>query len=168
MAQVKERGRGWGRKRRKRLDKSRDCWKPPTWPVMPEFAHWHLMLSSVVKIDQQNVWPSVERKWTLEDACVKPKSFIFSILERVDVVNGEISMNPNDQCGLCTFVYLIRLKGRTRGEVLKFSSKPPYGFEVVKCDKHSSQVFSIRDAYLYKVKAQLDRTSYRSRHGTEN
>ena len=51
---------------------------------------------------------------------MKPKSFIFSILERVDVVNGEISMNPNDQCGLCTFVYLIRLKGRTRGEVLKF------------------------------------------------
>ena len=74
-----------------------------------------------------------------------------------------------DQCGLCTFVYLIRLKGRTtRVKFWSFSSKLPYGFEVVKCDKHSSQVFSIRDAYLYKVKAQLDRTSYRSRHGTEN
>ena len=42
------------------------------------------------------------------------------------------------------------------------------GFEGVKCDKHSSLVFSICDAYLYKVKAQLDRTAYRSRHGTDN
>ena len=95
--------------------------------------------------------------------------YSFCILERVDGVTGEISMNPNDQCGLCTFVFLIRLKGTTtRVKFRSFSSKPPYGFEVVKCDKHSSQVFSIRDAYLYEVKAQLDRTSYRSRHGTEN
>ena len=95
--------------------------------------------------------------------------YFFCILKRVDGVNGKISMNPNDQCGLCTFIYLIRLKGRTtRVKFWSFSSKPPYGFEVVKCDKHSSQVSSIRDAYLYKVKAQLDRTSYRSRHGTEN
>ena len=42
------------------------------------------------------------------------------------------------------------------------------GFEQVKCDKHSSLVFSICDAYLYKVKAYLDRTAYRSRHGTDN
>ena len=48
--------------------------------------------------------------------------FFFCILERVDGVNGEISMNPNDQCRLCTFVFLIRLKGRTArvNEVLKF------------------------------------------------
>ena len=37
----------------------------------------------------------------------------FCILERVDGVKGEISINPNDQCRLCTFVFLIRLKGRT-------------------------------------------------------
>ena len=30
-------------------------------------------------------------------ACVKPKYF-FCILERVEGVDGEISMNPNDQC----------------------------------------------------------------------
>ena len=30
-------------------------------------------------------------------ACVKPKYF-FGILERVEGVDGEISMNPNDQC----------------------------------------------------------------------
>ena len=29
------------------------------------------------------------------------------------------------------------------------------GFEVVKCDKHSSLVFSIRDVHLHKVKGQL-------------
>ena len=43
------------------------------------------------------------------------------------------------------------------------------GFEVVKCDKHSSLGYSIRDAgiYLFKVKAQLDRTAYRSCHCTK-
>ena len=50
------------------------------------------------------------------------KIFFFCILERLDGVNGEISMNPNDQCRLCTFVFLIRLKGGTArvNEVLKF------------------------------------------------
>ena len=50
------------------------------------------------------------------------KIIFFCILERVDGVNGEISMNPNDQCRLCTFVFLIRLQGRTGrvNEVLKF------------------------------------------------
>ena len=57
---------------------------------------------------------------------MKPKvnqnNFMFCILERVDGVNGEISMNPNDQRGLCTFVFLIPLKGRTTrvNEDLKF------------------------------------------------
>ena len=41
------------------------------------------------------------------------KIIFLGILERVDGVNGEISMNPNDQCRLCTFIFLIRLKGRT-------------------------------------------------------
>ena len=51
------------------------------------------------------------------------KIIFFCILERVDGVNNdEISMNPNDQCRLCTFVFLIRLKGRTAkvNEVVKF------------------------------------------------
>ena len=49
------------------------------------------------------------------------KIIFFCILERVDAVNGEMSMNPNDQYRLCTFVFLIRLKGRTSrvNEVLK-------------------------------------------------
>ena len=34
--------------------------------------------------------------------------------------------------------------------------------------KTENIVFSIRDAYLYKVKAQLDREVNRSRHGTDN
>ena len=48
--------------------------------------------------------------------------FFFCILVLVDGVNVEISMNPNDQCRLCTFVFLIRLKGRTTrvNEDLKF------------------------------------------------
>jgi len=36
---------------------------------------------------------------------------------------------------------------------------------MVKCDKHLSMVFSTCNV---KVKAQLDRTAYRSRHGTDN
>ena len=50
------------------------------------------------------------------------KIIFLGILERVDGVNGEISMNPNDQYRLCTLVFLIRLKGRTSrvNEVLKF------------------------------------------------
>ena len=34
------------------------------------------------------------------------------------------------------------------------------GFEVVKCDKHSSLVFSIRDVHLHKVKGQLNSSAY--------
>ena len=50
------------------------------------------------------------------------KIIFVCILERVDGVNGEISMNPNDQCRPCTFVFLILLKGRTArvNEVFKF------------------------------------------------
>ena len=44
---------------------------------------------------------------------MKTKLFFFCILVRVDGVNVEISMNPKDQCRLCTFVISIRLKGRT-------------------------------------------------------
>ena len=95
---------------------------------------------------------------------------IFCILDCMDGANGEISMNSNDQCRLCSFVLLIRLKGTTtRVKFWSFSSKLPESWIWrVKCDKHSSEVFSIRDAYLYKFKAQLDRMSYSSRHGTEN
>ena len=44
---------------------------------------------------------------------MKTKLFFFCILVRVDGVNVEISMNPKDQCRLCTFVISIRLKGGT-------------------------------------------------------
>ena len=55
------------------------------------------------------------------------------------------------------FIFVF-LKDR-RGEVLA-QNLQKVGFEMVKCDKHSRKqriVFLIRDAYLYKVKAQLDR-----------
>ena len=39
----------------------------------------------------------MERKWTLEVHVWKQTTFFFGILERTDSVNGEISMNPNDQ-----------------------------------------------------------------------
>ena len=55
-----------------------------------------------------------------------------------------------------------------KGEVFKFLLKTESWIWRVKCDKYSSEVFLIRDAYLYKFKAQLDRMSYSSRHGTEN
>ena len=59
------------------------------------------------------------------------------------------------------------LKGEWSFEVLA-PNRQKVGIEMVKCYKHSRLVFSICDAYLYKVKAQLDRTAYRSRHGTDN
>ena len=40
--------------------------------------------------------------------CVNPK-YIFCILEHVNGVYVEMSMNPNDQYRLWTFVFLIRL-----------------------------------------------------------
>ena len=51
MAQVKERG-GGGEERKEMLADKPAILKPPTWPVMPEFAHQHLMLSSAVIIDR--------------------------------------------------------------------------------------------------------------------
>ena len=39
----------------------------------------------------------MDRKWTLEARVWNQNNF-FGILERVDGVNGEIPMNPNDQC----------------------------------------------------------------------
>ena len=52
--------------------------------------------------------------------------FFFCILVCLDGVNVEISMNPKDQCRLCTFVLSICLKGRTaRVKFLSFRSKPP-------------------------------------------
>ena len=68
---------------------------------------------------------------------------IFCILDCVDGANGEISMNPSDQCRLYSFVLLIRLKGTTtRVKFWSFSSKLPESWIWrVKCDKHSSEVF---------------------------
>ena len=82
----------------------------------------------------------------------------------MDSVNGKISLNPNDQCRLCLF-YLSKRKdgeGDRSFEVLA-QNLQKVGFEMVKCDKHSSLVFSIRDAHLHKVKGQLNSSAY----GTE-
>ena len=39
-------GRGRGRKEGNACRQTPGFWKPPTWPLMPELAHRHLMLSS--------------------------------------------------------------------------------------------------------------------------
>ena len=51
MAQVKERG-GVGEKGRKRVQTKPSILKTNHLPVMPEFTHRHLMLSSAVIIGQ--------------------------------------------------------------------------------------------------------------------
>ena len=52
MAPIKELGGGGEERKETLADKPRDFEKPPTWPVMPEFAQRHLMLLSAVIIDQ--------------------------------------------------------------------------------------------------------------------
>ena len=62
-------------------------------------------------------------------------------------------------------------KGKDRKGGVLAQNLQKSGFEMAKYDKHSRKqgiVFSIRDAYLYKVKAQLDREVNRSRHVTDN
>ena len=76
MAQVKERGGGGEERKETLADKPLD------------FENRPLGLP---------VCPSVERKWTLEARVWNQNNF-FWILQRVDGVNGEIPMNPNDQC----------------------------------------------------------------------
>ena len=179
MAQVKERG-GGGKGRKETLaDKPLDFENRPLGlsclSSCTDIKFWHqiLMLSSAVIIH----WPikclafrGAEMNFRGRVCETKIINVIFCILDCVDSANGEISMNPNDQCRLCSFVLLIRLKGTTtRVKFWSFSSKLPESWIWrVKCDKHSSEVFSIRDAYLYKFKAQLDRMSYSTRHSTEN
>ena len=149
MVQVKEQGGGGEERKETLADKPLDFENRPLGlsclSSCTDIKFWNqiLMLSSAVIIH----WPI---------KCL--------------ALDGEISMNPNDQGRLCSFVLLIRLKGTTtRVKFWSFSSKLPESWIWrVKCDKHSSEVFSIRDAYLYKFKAQLDRMSYSSRHGTEN
>ena len=142
----KRTGRGWGGKEGNACRQTPGFWKPPTWPVMPEFVHWHSMLSSAVIIH----WPikclaflGAEMNFRGRMCETKIINVIFCILDCVDGANGEISMNPNDQCRLCSFVLLIRLKGTTtRVKFWSFSSKLPESWIWrVKCDKHSSEVF---------------------------
>ena len=95
---------------------------------MPECAHGHLMLSSAV-IN----WPI--KRLAFRGAEVKFRGrIIFFVFrkQRLDGGNGEISVNPKDQCRVCNcsfevkFIFLILLKGRTaRVKFWSFSSKPP-------------------------------------------
>ena len=48
----KRAGRGRGRKEGNACRQTPRFLKPPTWSVIPEFTHWHLMLSSAVIIGQ--------------------------------------------------------------------------------------------------------------------
>ena len=179
MAQVKERGGGGEERKETLADKPLDFENRPLGlsclSSCTDIKFWHqiLMLSSAVIIH----WPikclafrGAEMNFRGRVCETKIINVIFCILDCVDGANGEISINPNDQCRLCSFVLLIRLKGTTtRVKFWSFSSKLPESWIWrVKCDKHSSEVFSIRDAYLYKFKAQLDRMSYSTRHSTEN
>ena len=121
MAQVKE--PGGGGEERKRLQTN-----PRILKTTHLACHAWICTTFDAVISCQN-WPIkylVEQKQTLEDACVKTEIIFFRILKCMDGVNVEISMNLNNQCRLCTFVFLIRVKGRTAG--MKFWSlrtKPP-------------------------------------------
>ena len=89
----KRTGRCRGRKEGNACRQTPRSWKMPTWPVMmPEFTHRHLMLSTaVICLSFRGV------EMNFRGAYMRPKYF-FCILERMDGVNGEISMNANDQC----------------------------------------------------------------------
>ena len=113
MEQVKEQGEG-GEKGRKCLQTNPRSLKTTQLAVMPEFAHWHL-ISTVISC--QN-WPikclaSHETEMNFRGRVCENEFFFFCFLVCVDGVNVEISMNPNNQCRLCTFVLSICLKGRT-------------------------------------------------------
>ena len=62
---------------------------------------------------------------------------------------------------ICLFYLSKRVdgKGDRSCEVLA-QNLQKVGLEVVKCDKHSSQVFSIRDVHLHKVRGQLNSSAY--------
>ena len=65
---------------------------------------------------------------------------------------------------ICLFYLSKRKDGKgDRSFEVVVQNLQKVGFEVVKCDKHSSQVFSIRDVHLYKVKGQLNSSA----HGME-
>ena len=62
-------GRGWRTIEGNACRQTLGFWKPPTWPVMPECAHWLLMLSTAVINWPITCLASIERKWTFEDMC---------------------------------------------------------------------------------------------------
>ena len=81
----KRAGREWGlRKEGNACRHTSGFWKPPTWPVMPEFVYQHLMLSMAVIIDQLNVWPSVEWKIMNFRGCMGETKLFFSVSQRKD------------------------------------------------------------------------------------
>ena len=118
---TKRAGRGWGRKETL-ADKPQDL------KTTHLACHAWICTTFDAVISCQN-WPIkylVEQKQTLEDACVKTEIIFFRILKCMDGVNVEISMNLNNQCRLCTFVFLIRVKGRTaRMKFWSLRTKPP-------------------------------------------
>ena len=129
----KRTGRGWGGKEGKRLQ---------TNPWILKTAHlachaWVRALTFDAVISCLIHWPikclaflGVEMNFRGRVCETKIINVIFCILDCVDGANGEISMNPNDQCRLCSFVLLIRLKGTaTRVKFWSFCSKRKVGFE---------------------------------------
>ena len=62
---------------------------------------------------------------------------------------------------VCLFNLSKRKDGKgKRGFKVLAQNLQKVGFEVVKCDKNSSLVFSIRDVHLHKVKGQLNSSAY--------
>ena len=134
MAQVKERGGGGEERKETLADKPLDFENRPLGlsclSSCTDIKFWNqiLMLSSAVIIH----WPikclafrGAEMNFRGR-VCETKIIVIFCILDCVDGANGEISMNPNDQCRLYSFVLLIRLKGTTtRVKFWSFSSKLP-------------------------------------------
>ena len=157
-----------GKRGRKRLQTIHGILKSLSWPVMPECAHRHLMPSSAVinlpinclafHIAEVNFRGLVWNQFKVSQLVKLFRK------QRAEGGNGQISMNPNDQCRLCNCsskVKFVNLSQTTyistehlvnpskrkecEGEGLAQNFRK-VGFEVVKWDKYSSLDWLIREA----------------------
>ena len=112
MAQVKERG-GDGEERKETLAD-----KPGILKTAHLVCHVWVRAPTFDAVISCHNWPIKclpfrRAEMNFRGRVCETKIIFFCTLERVEGVDGEISINPNDQCRLCTFVFLIRLKRRT-------------------------------------------------------
>ena len=94
--------------------------------------------------NKNNVWPSIEQKWTLEDMCGTNTKFLnlskFFSKQCTDGRNGQIIVNLNDQCRFCHCSFKVKFVNLRQRSYIStqnlfnwskslqgwnFSSKPP-------------------------------------------